>query len=81
MKKIIILLSIILLASSCQSSNRINNKISNKNFEDVKQSIKEKESFILCIGRSDCSDCTTFEDTLSHISIPKNTTFVKLLFS
>ena len=78
MKKIIILLSIILLASSCQSSNRINNKISNKNFEDVKQSIKEKESFILWIGRSDCSDCTTFEDTLSHISIPKNTTFVKL---
>ncbi len=78
MKKFILLICLIFFITSCQSKTTTNNKILNKNFEEVEKFFENKNSFILYVGRSDCSDCILFEEELDNIPIPEETTFVKL---
>lgn len=78
MKKIILLICLIFFITSCRSKTTTNNKILNKNFEEVEKSFESKDSFILYVGRSDCSDCILFEEELGNIPIPEEITFIKL---
>ena len=78
MKKIFILFCLMFIITSCKSQNSIDNNILSKNFEEVEQCFRDKVSFILYVGRSDCSDCTVFEEELNNISIPNKAMFVKL---
>lgn len=72
MKKFIFILCFICMISGCSqaTSTHVIEKdfskeaIIEKNYDEIQQMIKDKESFILYIGRPDCQDCEEFEPYL-----------------
>lgn len=74
MKKIIILLFFLLIVG-CQIST---NKIKSITFDEYKQMINSKETFIVYVGRSDCQDCKLFDEYIEKLIIPENIKFVKM---
>ncbi len=63
MKKILLLISIILLAVvGCSSSN-----LKSINYDKFKKMVEDKKSFIVYIGQTGCSACEAFTPTFKEV--------------
>ena len=69
MKKIILVITILILACGCS------NKLKNIKISDLETKLKNKESFILCLSEEDEAG-TTLRHTLEKVSKDKNAFYI-----
>lgn len=67
MKKILMCLIALLCLTGCTSKI----KYTQISYNDLENKINNKETFILVIGSSTCSNCTTFKQTIENTEVNK----------
>lgn len=74
MKKILLFVFALFCMTGCSSSN----SLQNISYDDFKEKIENKESFVVYISRTGCSHCESYEPTLIQVLKDHNLTVYKL---
>ena len=59
MKKILIILSLVIIFTGCKGKDLIN-----ISYDELKTKIENKESFVLYVGSTSCSPCANYKPRL-----------------